>query len=181
MKTFVCTIKYWICLLIISYAPHAIGQNTAYFSFIPNEAGDLDKAGFDIGYHSVFSQWDLNGDKHITEAEFYKVIFKRLDINRDKSLTIEELSTGQSLWRDPNLNSGTLEGFNSKKENNKLTASQFTLALKETGLFKNYDTNSDGKLTQKELNAMVYRLMDLDGNGFIEKTEFDNVRKIYID
>lgn len=180
MKAICFIVKYMICSLIICYASPVMGQNIAYYSFIPNEAGDLDKAGFDIGYHSVFSQWDLNDDKHITDAEFFKVIFKRLDQNGDKSLSKKELTTGQTLWMDPNLNSGAFDPLKSN-DDFKLNASQFEMAMKETGLFKFYDSNGDGKLTQKELNDMVYKLMDLDRNGFINKAEFDSVSKIYID
>ena len=166
-------------MIIFSISP-VIGQNTGYFSFIPNMEGDIDKDGFDIGYHSVFSQWDLNGDGNITDTEFYQVIFQRLDTNGDQSLSKEEFAPAQKYLLDPYLNGQTFKNFDSNGDN-KLSVLEFESALNISGLFNRHDTNRDGKLTRKELYAMVYRSMDLDGNGVIDKREFALVRDLYID
>lgn len=180
MKTITHILKNMVFVLIIfSFSP-GMGQNTGYYSFLPNLAGDIDKDGFDIGYHSVFNQWDNNGDGNIADTEFYQIIFQRLDTNGDQTLSEEEFAPAQKYLLDPYSNGQTFRNYDSNGDN-KLSPSEFELALNISGLFNRHDTNRDGMLTRFELHAMVYRLMDLDGNGVVDKREFDRVRDLYID
>ena len=175
MKTTFNVIRYMIFFTIFLAGSNAYAQNTGYYSFIPNETGDIDKDGFDIGYHIIFSQWDLNSDEIISEEEFYQIIFRRLDKNGDQNLSSGEFAPGLKYLFEQNSNK--------KLSNNSiksLSFPEFESALKRTNYFNNHDTNRDGSLTRKELHAFVFLAMDLDKNGVIDKKEFDRVREIYI-
>lgn len=158
---------------------NAYAQNTGYYSFIPNETGDIDKDGFDIGYHIIFSQWDLNSDEIISEEEFYQIIFRRLDKNGDQNLSSGEFAPGLKYLFDQNSNNKGLNNFDSNSDDS-LSLREFKSALKSTLYFNRHDTNRDGSLTRKELHALVYRSMDLDNNGVIDKKEFEQCWEIYI-
>lgn len=179
----------------------AVGQNTGYYAFLPNVAGDIDRDGFDIGYHAVYTQWDLNGDGSISESEFYTVIFQRLDSNRNGSLTLNEWAPGQQYLfgkfiksnkraRDSSdipsnkisqsLEDSGFESFDSNKDK-KITPGEFDKGIRNTGFFRSYDSNQNGSLDREELNKGVYKNMDLDGNGLIDRKEFDTVSKLFID
>lgn len=201
MKTVTYALKQLLLVMALFAGSTTLGQNLGYYAFIPNADGDIDKDGFDIGYHSVFPQWDLNADGNISETELNSVMFKRLDTNGDKTLTEEEWSAGkhffgilsnsgegnneQGLKNDfaiPRGKSSQNDRFSTYDTDNDsmLSFSEFQSAIKSTGIFSSFDPNRDGKLTRKELNSMVYRLMDLDGNGIIGKKEFDTVGNLYI-
>ncbi len=179
-----------------------VGQNTIYYAFIPNAAGDIDKDGFDIGYHSIFSQWDLNGDGDISDNEFYTVIFKRLDSNKNGDLSAKEWQSGQKYLFGQSFvinnesgkqeRSGSLDTVNpgsgenlefksfDLNNDNKITPGEFDSGLRNTDFFKSYDSNENGRLDRSELNKGVYQSMDLDGDGIIDKMEFQKVSKFYI-
>lgn len=166
--------------MIIFSASHATAQNTVYYEFLPNAAGEIDKDGFDIGYHAVFSQWDGNGDQNVSEEELFKVLFSRLDKDTNNYLTAEEWKVAQKYFL--NITSFSLEFKKLDLDGDaNLTVSEFDSAMKNSGLFSYHDTNRDGLLTRKELNAMIYRLMDLDKSGFIDQKEFGLLRVLFID
>ena len=176
MNSQIYVFKYIIFFAIFFVEANSYSQNTGYYSFIPNETGDIDKDGFDIGYHIIFSQWDLNADEIISEEEFYQIIFRRLDKNSDQNLSIREFVPGLKHLFGPNAYKEV-----SNNSIRSLSFPEFESALKRTNYFNNHDTNRDGSLTRKELHALVFLAMDLDNNGVIDKKEFDQVREIYID
>lgn len=199
MKAITYTLKILVFLTALFAASHSFGQNTMYYAFIPNGAGNIDQDGFDIGYHSIYSEWDLNGDGDISETEFYTVMFQRLDTNKNGSLSSKEWAYGQkyifgqfldgrnsSREQDSRLANNKVEtrnsGFNGWDTNKdkKITPGEFDSGMRKTNLFRSYDSNKSGKLNRKELNTGVYNSMDLDGNGIIEKNEFAIVGNLFI-
>lgn len=168
--------KIVVLFLAIFSASNAVGQNTLYYAFIPNEAGDIDRDGFDIGYHSIYSEWDLNSDNKVSESEFYTVMFHRLDSNKDGSLSSKEWDLGQ------NYIFSQVSGFTQLDTNKDkmIKRGEFDSGIKFTGLFRSYDSDQNGYLNRKELNAGVYNSMDLDGSGIIQKNEFTTVRNLFI-
>ena len=189
-----------VFLITLFTGSYAVSQNTMYYAFIPNGAGDIDRDGFDIGYHSIYSEWDLNGDGDISEIEFYTVMFQRLDSDKNGSLSLKEWGEnylyGQFLVNSnndgyhsertvrANGNSENLgiSGFDSFDTNNdmKITPGEFDAGMRNTNLFPSFDNDQSGKLNRKELNKAVYESMDLDGNGIIDRYEFEAVSKLFI-
>ncbi len=197
MSKFTPILKRVFLMLVFFASVQISGQNTGYFAFIPDAAGNIDREGFNIGYHAIYSQWDLNGDGVISENEFYTVLFKRLDSNKNGSLSLKEWTPGEKYLfgiflktererrnKRAKVKTGAeitgFEFFDSNKDK-KITPGEFDAGIKVTGYFQSYDTNKNGRINREELNNGVFRNMDLDGNGIIEKHEFETVNKLYID
>lgn len=197
------TLKLVVLFIAFLTGSHVVGQDLKYYAFIPNDTGDIDRDGFDIGYHSVFSQWDLNGDGDISENEFNTLIFQRLDSNHNGSLSSKEWEQGKKYLFGQFINQSIgnnevestesnhfgnggsngksyFEVFDTNNDNN-INSGEFDAGLRNTRLFQSFDSNQNGRLDRKELNKGVYKYMDLNRNGIIEKKEFAEVRHLFID
>ncbi len=177
MNTITSAPKLPLLLILLFACLGATGQNTGYFAFIPNSAGEIDKDGFQIGYHAIYSQWDLNQDGDITESEFYEVVFQRLDVNGDNHLSQSEWAKGEKyLFSNSDL---SFKNLDTDKDKN-LSFEEFEYGVSKDEFFSRFDSNQNGKLNRKELNDRVYKDMDLNNNGRIEKREFEAVNSLYI-
>lgn len=190
--------KYIVLFMAIFASSLAAGQNINYYAFLPNIAGEIDPDGFQIGYHSIYTQWDLDGDGEISEAEFYKVIFQRLDNNEDNYLSKSEWARGEKYLFKPTVedksrngdmkNSTTRQNFKNlsikdldSDKDRKLSMGEVDTGMRQNHFFQSFDSNQNGKLNRKELNNHLYKLMDLNNNGVIEKKEFETTQSLYID
>lgn len=101
----------------------------------------------------AYTDWDTNADERIDEEEFYTAYdeigyYNEWDLNDDDLIDDEEWGTGIG---------GYYPDYNYEEE----------------GMFEDWDLNNDDFVDQDEFVSGAYTLWDVDGDGKIEKVEYD--------
>ncbi len=138
-----------------------------------NEIKDVNGDGFyDIDefskvYSKGYNDWDVDRDGRINDQEFFDTYYNNLDINHDGRLTHEEWTAG---GRDYD---GFIKDDYSQNPPQYISKREFAKRFQGTGYYGSYDSNGDGFIDVSEMNQTMFKRLDKNRDGKLDRNELD--------
>ncbi|MFP4598383.1 MAG: EF-hand domain-containing protein [Persicimonas sp.] len=120
----------------------------------------------------LFGAWDTNGDGLVSEDEFEAVVFQIWD--EDDSGVIErgEWEQAASDWHRSQQPVGGFVDWDPDGDG-QIGRDELRSGVLATHLFRYWDADDDGYLTQAEFAAEAFAVWDTNDNGMIERDEWE--------
>ena len=194
----------WISTLMgIVVIPAFAGDNDEAFKALDkNEDNKIQLAEYeDCQTMASFNSYDHDADGYISRDEFYKARFDMYDTDKDNMLEGDEMKLYSKQFIRDSISSlaehkemkkhEKTEDYGKNKPgmevsdedikkcgDKKLSYDTYLKKAEMVGLFKKWDTNSDGRIDMNEMYLASFHVWDTDESGFIEKDEFASYERV---
>lgn len=167
-------------------------DNDNFESWDANNDGKIDKEEYSLN-SETFNKWDDNNDNRISGSEFQESYFGLFDADSDGKLQSDELSNlyfllpseskkvsdkdkkGDDEKGEVRYGAGTslLGEWDSDKDGT-VNEDEFGNNVKD--VFDSWDANNDNYVNKVEFYNNSFNWWDIDRNGNIEKSEFEEMK-----
>lgn len=126
-----------------------------------------------------FSDWNDKDNDYLDDEDLYQGIFGKIDQNNDKYLTEAEWLESVEYWY---AEYAVIEFDSTDADaDGRVGMAEFTDNDNLVDFYENWDTNKEDELlTEDELAAGLFSLWDVDKSGYIEETEYQNLKGQYL-
>lgn len=126
---------------------------------------------------TYYKDWDVDGDKFLSEEEFTASFYETFDLNKDGRVSQGEWNrviadytndVDAANWEawDPDG-----DGFIEKVE--------FDAEFLQMGWYDTWDTDKDRRVTDREYAAGVFTIWDKNGDNHLDETEYTHHHTYY--
>ncbi len=120
----------------------------------------------------LYDAWDANGDGLVSEEEFEAVVFQIWDADDSGVVERGEWEQAASAWHRSQQPVGGFVDWDPDGDG-QIGRDELRSGVLTTNLFRYWDANDDGYLTQAEFAAEAYAVWDTNDNGMIERKEWE--------
>jgi Ca2+-binding EF-hand superfamily protein len=150
--------------------------------------------------YEAYTDWDTNNDQKIGRSEFVEAYldqgyfdrwgagagsiaydelfveaFESIDTDRDENLSLVEFSSQIKLFYF-GLFSESFDRWDDDS-NASISKSEFTRHVAMTNLVSLWDTDSNRRITEREMAGGMFYICDADSNGSIDQTELNTWKR----
>ncbi len=154
-------------------SPRSAGSEAVRTSFSDLDADDdrgIEGEEFVQAALRYYDDWDLDEDGRMTEDELIHGMFRAWDEDGSGRIGRDEHEAGMALFFPaspaPAFWSWDLDG------NGRLGRVEVRAGLREAGVFRAYDANADGSISDLELSDLMFSYWDSDGDGRLNAREW---------
>jgi Ca2+-binding EF-hand superfamily protein len=126
---------------------------------------------FNTGYSksNFFKKWSKK--KSITYSNFYSRLFTSADYDNDRQLTSREFSSKLLYF----IRGIALDDFSKwdNDSNSILNEMEFMSKIKTVSVADRWDTSMDGRISEQEFADQMFKLADVNSDGFVNIVEFN--------
>lgn len=174
--------KWLICSILVFNSMAVFAQNDSLRSpdfkkFDTNIDNRLDTNEFRNVNAIYFQTLDTNQDKQIKMDEFFLFAFKQMDTNGNQTLDRDEWQHGRDNLFTDCMGSAKFSDYD-KDGDKVLGIAEFKEAFSKTGCFNSYDSHTDGRINVKEMGDKLFQQLDVNGDGYIDKKEFEKYNPV---
>lgn len=130
---------------------------------------DFAKAVEVLGLHEA---WDANGDGLVSEREFEATVFQIWDADDSGVVERSEWRQAASAWHRSQQPVGGFVDWDPDGDG-QIGRDELRDGVLTTNLFRYWDANDDGYLTQAEFASEAFAVWDSSNNGTIERQEWE--------
>lgn len=151
--------------------------STAIYGTLADWDGDGDKeltiAEFKTGLtkHNVYGKWDSDGNGELIDREYQTALFNAWDTNGDEIVDSYEFRDNASHWVASDVTYGTFADWD-LDGNQEIIAAEFNKGVKKYHFFESYDADGNGEITDLEYQTALFNAWDLDGDQRIDAAEY---------
>ena len=127
-----------------------------------------DEFGTAFGDAGLFDEWDMDDDDFLTDDEFGEGFYTIYDVDDDDTWSKEEFDTwATALGKDFNYS------IWDTNDDGVVDAGEFSEAVKEAGIYKDYDSDNDGLYIEDEVTKVFFDTWDVDDDDFLDYDEYE--------
>ena len=127
-----------------------------------------DEFGTAFDNAGLFDEWDEDDDDFLTDEEFAVGFFTVYDIDDDDTWSKEEFNTwATALGKDFDYS------IWDTNDDGVVDSGEFSEAVKEAGIYKDYDSDNDGLYIEDEVTKAIFSVWDVNDDDFLDYNEYE--------
>jgi len=164
-----------LSLVVLASACQPDTRNNRYDSWDANQNSGIDDQEFEQAFTTspYYDDWNQDDNREVSQEEFSQGFFNVIDKNDDGLLSNEEWQQGKEAYFSDVAVDDTEELSWDQNGDQQVQPEEFQSALNELDYYRQWDEDSDGKLSEPEVAQGVFAMWDTDGNGVIEANEYE--------
>ncbi|WP_247233425.1 EF-hand domain-containing protein [Telluribacter sp. SYSU D00476] len=131
------------------------------------ESWDNERFYNDFSSNNYFKVWDQNGDTFLDDNEYLQGEYRNYDTNRDNQVDQEEWRTAHGVygrdtvgWADWDIDASKF-----------LDDQEYGAGFNRAGWVRAWDSDGDGRLSDREFSAGMFKQFDRNGDGQLDAEE----------
>ncbi len=155
-------------------------ENLTFEDFDNDNSGVIEKNEFHKTFtKNFYDDWNQNDDPYLDDEDFYMTVYDVWDVDNDMALSYEEWLRGYDFYYGDfivtDYESIDIDG------DGLIEYEEYEGILDDTDFYVTWDVDASEYLSEEELASGVFHRWDIDNSGAIERDEYTDFDRNYLD